>query len=337
MRLMRLKMGPMMPLLVAGLIGIIVFSVGCADRDKQLEEDEPDPALERANAAFKLAQAAMQRANITINFTDIGTLGNLQTILPDPLEIGELEDQGAIQDAIRAFYEVLDALGQPVAVAQAPALPNQVEIQVSDGDLLLVHLHLSYLYVLEVVRILTREGWGPDGNPNTADDLFFISYPDTLELEDAEEVYKFTLTDAGRERFDALDNNPGTRPSDYLREFSASQRQAILDSLILLLGVRARVPAFPNVTDIYGDPILLQNPNLAEIRQTCRQDALFHMERALDFAEVIAPDVADGIRELADVLAKEFGEDFLDQVSGWGFDIINQQRTLNRIARLLGN
>jgi hypothetical protein len=308
---------------------------GCADRDDR-PEDEPDPALQQATKALNIAQATMLQAGIAISFDDIGDLGKLHTILLDPLEIGELEDT-VIQDAIRALYDVLDALGQPVPVAQAPALPNQIEIQVSDGDLLLVHLHLGYLYVLEVVRILTQEGWGPDGTPDTDDDLFFISFPDDIELENIEEVYRFRLTEAGRATFDALDADPNTRPSDYLRQFSSSQRQAILDSLLLLLGVRATVSAVPDVTDIYGDPIVDMTPQFDLIRPICRQDALYHLERALEFGKAIAPDVAEALQELIRIIADRFGVDFLDQVSGWGFEVQNRQRTINRINRLLTN
>ena len=325
---------------LASLTAIVVvtaasFLIGCADREETTESENADSSFQQAAVALNQAQDAMKRVGIDINFSDIGTLGNLSSILLDPLEVGALEKQGAIQDAIGAMYRVLDAAGQPVSSAQAPARPAQDGFKISDSDLLMVHFHLAYLYVLESVSILTREGWGKDGVPDTADDLFEISFPENLEIENLEEVYRFKLTERGQAKFDEIAKNPNSRPEDYLKEFSASQRQAILDALVLLLGARVKVLALPVVTDVDGQPITEQTPQVD--RTICRQDALFHLEKVIELAKEIAPDLADAVDEFNKIIAEEYVEDFLNQTSKWGFEVENKQELLNRINRLSRN
>ena len=315
------------------IVMLASFQLGCSDRDDISEVQEPDPALQQASAALNRAEAAMEKAGVDINFSDVGSLANLSAILPSPLELAVLEDQGALQEAIGALYEVLDAVGENVPTAQAPANPAQEGFKISDPDLALVHVHLGYLYVLEAVRILTREGWGKDGVPETEDDLFRIAFPENPELENLTEVYQFKLTERGQTKFDEIENNPSSRLEDYLKEFRASQRQAILDALVLLVSARVKVSAFPDVNDIDGQRITEQRPQVN--RAICRQDALFHLERALDKAEEIAPDLADEFDEFNEIIAKAFAEDFLNQTSQWGFEIENADEVLARINRLI--
>ncbi|MFB3042188.1 MAG: hypothetical protein ACE1ZS_10395, partial [Candidatus Poribacteria bacterium] len=232
------------------IVMLASFQLGCSDRDDISEVQEPDPALQQASAALNRAEAAMEKAGVDINFSDVGSLANLSAILPSPLELAVLEDQGALQEAIGALYEVLDAVGENVPIAQAPANPAKDGSKISNPDLALVHIHLGYLYVLEAVRILTREGWGKDGVPETEDDLFRIAFPENPELENLTEVYQFELTERGQTKFDEIENNPSSRLEDYLKEFRASQRQAILDALVLLVSARVKVSAFPDVNDI---------------------------------------------------------------------------------------
>lgn len=315
------------------IVMLASFQLGCSDRDDISEVQEPDPALQKASVALNRAEAAMEKAGVDINFSDVGSLANLSAILPSPLELAVLEDQGALQEAIGALYEVLDAVGENVPTAQAPANPAQEGFKISDPDLALVHVHLGYLYVLEAVRILTREGWGKDGVPETEDDLFRIAFPENPELENLTEVYQFKLTERGQTKFDEIENNPSSRLEDYLKEFRASQRQAILDALVLLVSARVKVSAFPDVNDIDGQRITEQRPQVN--RAICRQDALFHLERALDKAEEIAPDLADEFDEFNEIIAEAFAEDFLNQTSQWGFEIENADEVLARINRLI--
>ena len=311
------------------IIAAVGFLPGCADRDDRPEPEDADPATQQAAEALNQAQDAMARAGIEINFSDIGALGDLATILPDPIELGTLEDQGAIQEAIGAMYGVLDAFGQRGAIAQAPANPAQDEPEISDSDYALVHIHLAYLYVLEAVRVLTVAGWGADGIPDTADDLYRTSYPDNPDLENVDEVYTFELTPLGKAKFDAIEANPNAGPADYLKEFSTSQRQAVLDALALLLGASVKTLAFPDITGSDGLPLLEQRPQIDP--DICREDALFHLEKAFDTAKEIAPDLADAMEEFIEIIAEVFAEDLLDQTSEWGFEVENEQEIFDRI------
>ncbi|MCZ6679762.1 MAG: hypothetical protein O7E52_21230, partial [Candidatus Poribacteria bacterium] len=76
----------------ASLVAVIIVAaaslwVGCSDRDDRPAPEDPDPAFQQAAGALDRAQDAMQKAGVDINFSDIGALGNLATILPDPLEL----------------------------------------------------------------------------------------------------------------------------------------------------------------------------------------------------------------------------------------------------------
>ena len=312
------------------IIAAVSFLPGCADRDDRPDPEDADPAAQQAADALNQAQEAMVRAGIEINFSDIGTLGDLATVLPDPVELGILEDQGAIQEAIGAMYGVLDAFGQRGAIAQAPANPAQDEPEISDSDYALVHIHLAYLYVLEAVRVLTVAGWGADGIPDTADNLYRISYPDNPNFGNVDEVYTFELTPLGQAKFDAIAVNPTAGPADYLREFSTSQRQAVLDALALLLGASVKTLAFPDITDSDGLLLLEQRPQIDS--DICREDALFHLEKAFDTAKEIAPDLADAMEEFIKIIAEVFAEDLLNQTAEWGFEVENEQEILNRIS-----
>ena len=319
------------------IIAAISVLAGCSDRDNRPEPNDPDPSFQKAEAALNRAQAAMEKADVDINLSDIGTLGNLATILPNPMKLGLLEAD-ALADAIVAMYEVLDAFGLQVGGAQAPANPAQAEPEISESDLALVQIHLAYLYVLEAVRILTIEGWGEDGVPDTNDDLFRISFPDEVVLENAEDlekIYVFELTERGQATFDAIEANTSSRPEDYLKEFSESQRQAVLDALLLLLGAEVKVLAFPGVTGSDGKPITEQTH--AVNRRICRQDALYHLEESLDVARDIAPDFEDAMDEFSELIAETFAEDFLDQTSQWGFEILNKQEVRRRLDDLAAN
>ena len=324
----------LVPLVTVSIVGTTIFA-GCSNRDERFESNALAPSLQEADVALNRAQAAMQRAGIDLELSDIGTLGHLATLLPSPLQLGTLEDQEVIQEAIRAMYEVLDTIGQQ-QVARAPANPAQTDPEVSESDLVLVHIHLAYLYVLEAVRITTIEGWGKDGEPNTNDDFCRISFPEEFALEDVEaleEIYAFELTERSQAIFDAIKANPDSRPEDYLKQFSESQRQAILDALLLLLGSEVKVPAFPSLISSDGRPIAEQINSVD--REIYRQDALFHLQAARDIARDIAPDLEEALDELSKIIVETFAEDFLDQISQWGFEVLNNQEVRSRLDELV--
>ena len=320
---------------MVSIFGATVLA-SCSNRDERSESHAPGLFLQEADAALNRAQAAMQRAGIDLQLSDIGTLGHLATILPSPQQLGVLEDQAVIQDAIRAMYEVLDAIGQQQVAQAAPANPTQVDPEISKSDLVLVHIHLAYLYVLDAVRIVTITGWGKDGEPNTSDDFCRISFPEEFALEDVkglEEIYVFELTERIQAIFDTIEADPNNRPEDYLQLFSESQRQAILDALQLLLGAEVEISAFPSLIGSDGKPITEQI-NSVDL-EICRQDALFHLQAALDIGRDIAPDFEEAIDEFNEIIVEVFAEDFLDQILEWGFEMLNDQEIRRRLDELV--
>lgn len=320
-------------LVIVSIVDTTIFS-GCSNRDERAESNTLTPALQEADAALNRAQVAMQEAGIDLQLSDIGALARLETILPSPMKLGTLDGQQVIQDAIGSMYQVLDAIGQS-QVARAPQNPAQVDLEVSDSDLLLTHIHLAYLYVLEAVRISTIAGWGEDGKPDTNDDFSRIAFPAEVTLADAkalEEIYTFELTERIQAIFDAIEADKNHRPEDYLQLFSESQRQAIVDALRLLLGAEVKVPTFANLIGSDGQPITEQIHTVD--RNICRQDALFHLQAALNIATEIAPDFEQAIDEFNEIIVEIFAEDFFDQILQWGFEGLNNQEVRRRLDEL---
>ena len=291
---------------------------GCADRE-ELQETRRQLAPgynAEANEALKRAERAMKEAEIEVDFSEMGleSLTDLRTILPDPMEIAQLEKQQKMEEAIVALYAAMDALGK----SGVPGAPARTLITnpdgVSDSDLALTHLHLSYCYVLAAVSRLARFGVGPDGVPDTEDDLYYISFPEEMELEDLE-VYKFTLTDKGQSLMDSVD--PDIDPDGYIKVFydegQVEALQAIIDSLLLLLGAEIAVIENP------AEGIRAHEPEVD--RQTYRHDALYHLEQAVELARGIAPELRDALDEFDETVTEYFSEGLLEDAIEWGLEI----------------
>ncbi|HIE26774.1 TPA: hypothetical protein EYP66_05770 [Candidatus Poribacteria bacterium] len=310
-------------------IALLFSSIGCADR-KIGQRADVSEEFKIASEALAKAEEAMEKAGIAISFSDLGDLGagNITEILPSPLDLAQLEKENPelIRDAIESMYSVLDALpGQAISVPAAPLAPAVEPPVLSKSDLMLLHLHLGYLYVLKVVGKLALEGMGPDGKPNTEDDLFLIEFPEDFENE---EGYKFELTDNGHARFDAIAKLPDPKPEDYLKQFTESERQAIIDSLFLLLGAKVRILPIPAVG------IKEQTPQID--KRIYRRDALFHFEKATELAKAIAPELEDALDEFNRVIAKVFAEDFLEKAEEWHFKVENIDEVEERLRKLIG-
>lgn len=315
--MIQLKNRIFVPLMTTLIVAIASCLAGCADRDDRPEPKDLDPSLQQAGEALNRAQAAMERAGVVIDFSDIGTLGNLTQILPDPLELAQPERQAAIQEAIGAMYDVLDALGDLVPkAAAAPANPAQEASEISESDRALIHIHLAYLYILNAMGEVTRAGAGNDQIPGTPDDLFTIKKDLVDPNQDPNDpaallTYKFELLPEGENRQKAIEGQP---PEKVLEGFTAQQRQSALDALSLLLGAKFSATLANGTT---------QTPNIN--RDICRQDALFHLEQSLDVALMIAPDLGDAMDEFNDVIAEGIVEELLGktgesgEIQKWGF------------------
>jgi hypothetical protein len=309
-------------------IALLFAFLSCADREIEPRADVSEEFKKAAEALAK-AEEAMEKAGIAISFSDLGSLGkdNITEILPGTLDLSQLEKENPelIQDAVASLYDVFDALpGLSISVPAAPLAPIVELSKLSKSDIMLLHLHLAYLYVLKVVGRLALEGMGPDGQPNTSDDFFLIEVPEDFEDE---EGYKFELTDNGRARIDAIEKLPDPKPEDYLKQFTESERQAIIDSLFLLLGAKVRILPVPSAG------IKEQTPQID--RTIYRRDALFHLDKAVEQAKLIAPDFEDALDEFNRVIAEDFAEDFLKKAEEWHFEVENIDEVEARLRKLL--
>jgi hypothetical protein len=70
-------------------------------------------------------------------------------------------------------------------------------------------------------------------------------------------------------------------------------------------------------------------------REIYQQDALFHLKAARDIAKDIAPDLEEALDELSKIIVEAFAEDFLDQISQWGFEVLNNQEVYSRLDELV--
>jgi len=299
----------------------LLLLYGCADRE-ELEEARRQEAPgfnTEANEALNEAEDAMAEAGIDINFSELSgleSLADLSALLPDPLEIAQFEKQQKIEEAIDALYAVLDALGAS-DVSGAPTMVNSTDISIS--DLALIHLELSYCEVLAAVSHLTMVGFGPDG-VKSEDDLYYIDFAADPEAESLE-IYKFTLADRIQELMDSVD--PDVDPYGYIKVFYAEghvddeghveELQAIIDALWLLLGAEVAV------VDVPSEGIKAHEPQVD--RQTYRHYALYHLEKAMEFARKISPDLEDALNELDEEITKYFSKGILEYVKEWGFEI----------------
>lgn len=298
---------------------VSVLLSGCGDTE-ELEEQDQVIMLEynaEADEALAKAEKAMKEAGIEADFnkvSDLESLGELRAILPDSAQIKQLEKQQKMEEAIGSLYVALDALGESF-VSHAPARTSMVDPDgVLDTDLALIHLRLAYCSVFAAISRLARAGIGPDGIPDTGDDLFYISSPEELEPE-TPEVYKFMLTDKGQALMDSVDPDD---PYGYIKVFydegQVEALQAIVDSVSLLLCAEVSVIENP-VEGIKAHRMQLD-------RQIYRRDALCNLAMAL--AKEIPPELRGTLEGFDETITEHFSKPLLKQVVAWGLELPGQ-------------
>jgi hypothetical protein len=239
----------------------------------------------------------------------------LESILASPEQLEALPET-AIQDAIGAMYSVLDASGEQIPSAEGISLlasparaTESTDSILSETDQILMHINLAYFYISDAIRLLQTE----------KGDLFEVGFEDGQ--------YDFHLTPQAEQKFKNLQSE------EYIRQFSAEQRQAVIDAVVLLTSAKIKVLEQPGVPDIDGK--LIQDQVLSIDRKISRQDVLFHLDRGLQIAKELAPDLEKSINELNKNVADVFTEKMLDKVSEWGFSIANKAEISERIKKLI--
>ena len=283
------------------VVVVIGLTLGCADRPDRYEEPDPGSPEALAAEALNLAQEAMKAAGIDIEFNDLGDLAELSSILPTPEKLTSLNDQqvGQMQTATDEMYKILEVVDESGSIPSAPLNPpKDIQPILSDADLLLVNLNLSYLNVLEAVRSLSVTGG----------DIYKIEYS-----QDA--GYKFELTESGKAK---LDQAP---PGEFIDDLSEAQRQAIVDSLFMLTGAKVEVSNLPGM--------------VRTIKRMDWQNAIHHLDKMLSLAKKIAPDLGVAMIDFNDIIADALSKGIIDQVTKWGFKIENYDEVINKIKNLV--
>ena len=283
------------------VVVVIGLTLGCADRPDRYEEPDPGSPEALAAEALNLAQEAMKAAGIDIGFNDLGDLAELSSILPTPEKLTSLNDQqvGQMQTATDEMYKILEVVDESGSIPSAPLNPTKdIQPILSDADLLLVNLNLSYLNVLEAVRSLSVTGG----------DIYKIEYS-----QDA--GYKFELTESGKAKLDQA------KPGEFIRDLSEAQRQAIVDSLFMLTGAKVEVSNLPGM--------------VRTIKRMDWQNAIHHLDKMLSLAKKIAPDLGVAMIDFNDIIADALSKGIIDQVTKWGFKIENYDEVINKIKNLV--
>ena len=283
------------------VVVVIGLTLGCADRPDRYEEPDPGSPEALAAEALNLAQEAMKAAGIDIEFNDLGDLAELSSVLPTPEKLTSLNDQqvGQMQTATDEMYKILEVVDESGSIPSAPLNPTKdIQPILSDADLLLVNLNLSYLNVLEAVRSLSVTGG----------DIYKIEYS-----QDA--GYKFELTESGKAKLDQA------KPGEFIRDLSEAQRQAIVDSLFMLTGAKVTANGLPGM--------------VRTIKRMDWQNAIYHLDEMLSLAEKMAPDLGVAMIDFNDIIADALSKGIIDQVTKWGFKIENYDEVINKIKNLV--
>ena len=285
------------------IIVAISCALGCADRPDRYEAPDPGSPEAQAAAALNLAQVAMKAAGIDIEFNDLGDLAELSSVLPTPKKLTSLNDQqvGQMQTATDEMYKILEVVGESGAVPSAPLNPAKETLPIlSNADLLLVNLNLSYLNVLEAVRLLAATG----------EDIYKIEYSQKAG-------YTFKLTKLGKTKLDQA--NPG----EFIRDLSEDQRQAIVDSLFMLTGAKVTASDLPGM--------------VKTIKRMDWQNAIHHLDKMLNLAKELAPALGVAMIDFNDIIADTLSKGVIDQVTKWGFEIENYDEVINKIKNLVSD
>ena len=285
------------------IIVVISCVLSCADRPDRYEAPDPESPEAQAAEALNLAQEAMKAAGIDIEFNDLGDLAELSSVLRTPEKLTSLNDQqvGQMQTATDEMYKILEVVGESGTVPSAPLNPaKDTQPILSNADLLLVNLNLSYLNVLEAVRLLAATG----------EDIYKIEYSQKAG-------YTFKLTKLGKTKLDQA------KPGEFIRDLSEDQRQAIVDSLFMLTGAKVTASDLPGM--------------VRTIKRMDWQNAIHHLDKMLNLAKKIAPDLGVAMIDFNDIIADTLSKGVIDQVTKWGFEIENYDEVINKIKNLVSD
>ncbi len=273
------------------LSGVACLLLSCGGDDNK--EETTDPAVQQS---LDKAKSAMGKIGVPISFESVEPLGNVQQFA-DPLELGALEDVAAIDVAIGALNDALNAGGFSSAAA-APTAFQQRENKKLET---IIHLNLAYLYMLSAVSRCMIDGG----------DVYTIEVGDNLDTPEIE-FYRLELKLVGAERLAQVKAMENPRAADFLNIFAQNQRQAIINALNLMNQVEASVEAIPEA-GIEG-----QAPDYN--RAVSRYSSLYHWQHANGVAPLVGTREIE-VTNLIGMVATRFFESIKKKAQNWQFKI----------------
>jgi hypothetical protein len=192
-------------LLVSILSSILLLSFGCSEREESTVA--PGSTL-KADIALKEAEAKLEAAGVSLSFDEPGELVHPEDLLPDPVDLSDLEKQSNFEQAIEQLNIVLAEIEREVDAAPLGSI----------SDRALVHLHLGFSYLFEAVsRLLIsddpEETFIMERNPGAA----------------SGGLYTFGISPITQAKLDATEDS-----LDYPLAFTVKERQAIIDAADLI-------------------------------------------------------------------------------------------------------
>lgn len=275
------------------LIMIICLLMSCGGDDN----GDGSPADDEVQKSLDRATSALEGINVPVSFKSVGGLGNVGSFA-DPLELGSLEDAAAIESAIGALNDALDAGGfSRGAIAAAPA--NGSDDEEHQELEVIIHLNLSYLYMLAAVsRCMIGGG-----------DVYTIeANPDTPETG----LYSLELKEAGQSGLAEVQAKDDPTAADFLNIFEAEQRLAILNALNLLDQVEASVEAIPD------GGIDAQQPDYD--RSICLYSSLYHHVHASQAAPLVGEQEVE-VTDQMGIIVSQFSKSVEEKARTWQFTI----------------
>ena len=125
------------------------------------------------------------------------------------------------------------------------------------------------------------------------------------------------MTKSGKAKLDKA------KSGEFIRDLSEEQRQAIVDSLFMLTGAKVTASDLPGM--------------VRTIKRMDWQNAIHHLDKMLNLAKKIAPDLGVAMIDFNDIIANTLSKGVIDQVTKWGFEIENYDEVINKIKNLVSD
>jgi len=271
-----------MRILILLLVSAMMFAFlsGCSEREEQTTASGSTP---KADSALKAAEQNLKAAGVPTSFEDPGQLAKPADLVPLINELGSVEKQKNLEEAINQLNTVLSEIEQETKLA--PPMIGSI------SDRGMVHFYLGLAYVLDAIsRLLISD------DPKTT---FILEYDPNAP---SGQWFKFGISSEVKAKIDSTKNS-----LEYPLVFTEKERQAIIDAIDLINDAAVR-PADksiqPQSSSVNGPPYL--------------NSALWHFEKAVELFAQYDPDLQDALEEF-NVQINKLESLLQEDSESWGF------------------